>query len=95
MYLNRNFHLLDGNLRVKSLTRFKHKLNITVVLLSCGSFFKYESVFCVNGIFESNKLAVHFKLTLDMTFVVLNKYLNCAADKTIDGDHTASTDCNN
>ena len=52
-------------------------------------------MFCVNGIFKCNKLAVHFKLTLDMTFVVLNKYLNCAADKTIDGDHTASTDCNN
>ena len=29
-----------------------------------------------------------------MIFVVLYKYLNCAADKTIDGGHTASTDYN-
>ena len=29
-----------------------------------------------------------------MRFVVLYKYLNCAADKTIDGGHTASTDYN-
>ena len=29
-----------------------------------------------------------------MIFVVLHKYLNCAADKTIDTAHTASTDCN-
>ena len=36
-----------------------------------------------------------FKLTLDMIFVVLYKYLNCSADKTvtIDAGHTASTDC--
>ena len=27
-------------------------------------------------------------------FVVLNKYLNCTVDKTIDTGHTASTDCN-
>ena len=29
-----------------------------------------------------------------MIYVVLYKYLNCATDKTIDGGHTASTDCN-
>ena len=29
-----------------------------------------------------------------MRFVVLYKYLNCAADKTIDGGDTASTDYN-
>ena len=29
-----------------------------------------------------------------MIFVVLYKYLNCAADNTIDTGHTASTDCN-
>ena len=28
-----------------------------------------------------------------MVFVVLYKYLNCAVDKTIDTEHTASTDC--
>ena len=27
-------------------------------------------------------------------FVILDKYLNCAADKTIDTGHTASTNCN-
>ena len=27
-------------------------------------------------------------------FVTLHKYLNCYADKTIDGGHTASIDCN-
>ena len=51
-------------------------------------------MFCVNEAFKYKKLAVHFKLTLDMIFVVLYKYLNCAADKTIDGGHTASTDYN-
>ena len=51
-------------------------------------------MFCVDGVFKCNKLAVDFKLTLDMIFVVLCKYLNCAADKTIDGAHTASADCN-
>ena len=35
-----------------------------------------------------------FKLTLGITFVVLYKYLNCAADKAIDAGHTTSTDCN-
>ena len=74
-----------GNLRIKSLTRFKHQINITGVLLSCGS---------LNGVFKCNKLAVHFKLTLDMIFAVLCKQLNCIADKTIDARHTASTDCN-
>ena len=29
-----------------------------------------------------------------MIFVVLYKWLNCAADKTIDAGHTANTDCN-
>ena len=29
-----------------------------------------------------------------MIFVVLYKQLNCPADKIIDTDHTASTDCN-
>ena len=29
-----------------------------------------------------------------MIFVDLYKYLKCAVDKTIDGGHTASTDCN-
>ena len=28
-----------------------------------------------------------------MTFVVLYKYLTCAADITIDGGHSASTNC--
>ena len=32
-------------------------------------------------VFKCNKLAVYFKLTLGMTFVVLYKYLNCAADE--------------
>ena len=40
------------------------------------------------------KLVVHLKLTLDTIFVVLYKYLNCAADKAIDAGHTAVTDCN-
>ena len=35
-------------------------------------------MFWVNGLFKCNKLAVHFKLTLDMIFVVLYKYLNRA-----------------
>ena len=50
-------------------------------------------MFFVHGVFKCNKLAVYFKLNLDI-FVVLYKYLNCAADKTIDGGHTASTDSN-
>ena len=29
-----------------------------------------------------------------MIFVVLYKYLNSAADKTVDGSHSARTDCN-
>ena len=78
---------------MKSLTCFKHKINITVVLLSFGSFFNYLSVLCVNVVFKYNILAVYFKLTLDMIFAVLYKYLNCTADKTIDGCYTASTDC--
>ena len=41
-----------------------------------------------------HKLEVHFKLTLEMMFVVLYKYLNCVADKTIEGGHTASNDWN-
>ena len=45
------------------------------------------------GVFKYNKLAVHFKLTLDMIFVFLYKYLNCAADKTIDRGLTTNTDC--
>ena len=42
---------------------------------------------------KCNRLAVHFRLTVDI-FVVLYKYLNCAADKVIDAGHTAITDCN-
>ena len=38
-------------------------------------------------------LAVHFRLTRDI-FVVLYKYLNCAADKGINTRYTAITDCN-
>ena len=30
-----------GNLKIKSLTSFEHQINITAVLLSCGSFFNY------------------------------------------------------
>ena len=44
--------------------------------------------------FKWNKLAVHLKLTLDMIFVVLYKYLNCAADETFDKGHNAITDYN-
>ena len=44
-------------------------------------------------LFKCDKLTVHFKLTLDMIFLVLYEYLNCAADKTIDGGPTASTNC--
>ena len=51
-------------------------------------------MFWVNGVFKCNKLAVPFKLTLDIIFVVLYKYLYCAPDKTINTGHTASTDCN-
>ena len=40
-----------------------------------------------------HKLAVYLKLTLDMISVVLYKYLNCVADKTIEAGHAASTDC--
>ena len=36
-------------------------------------------MFLVNGVLNGNKSAVHFKLILDMIFVVLYKYLNCAA----------------
>ena len=43
---------------------------------------------------KCDRLAVHFGLTLDMIFVVLYKYLNCAADKAIDAGHTAISDCN-
>ena len=71
--------LFIGNLRIKSLTWFKHQINIAIVLLSCGSFLKNWSKFWVNGVFKCNKLAVHFKLVLDRIFVVLYKCLNCAA----------------
>ena len=43
---------------------------------------------------KCNKLAVNFKLTLDMIYVIICKCLNCAVDKTIDTGHTTSTDCN-
>ena len=33
--------LFTGTLRIKSLTYFRHQIDITVVLLFCGSFFKY------------------------------------------------------
>ena len=85
---------ITGNLRIKSLTCFKHQINIIVVLLSCGSSFKFKSVFCVHGVFKCNDLAVHFKLNLDTIFVVLYKYLDCATEKNIDGGQNASTDCN-
>ena len=42
----------------------------------------------LNAIGQSNKL------TLYLMLVVLYKQLNCAANKTIDACHTASTDCN-
>ena len=51
-------------------------------------------MFWVNGVFKCNKLAVLFKLTPAMISVVLYKYLNYAAGKTIDAGHTASADCN-
>ena len=63
-------------------------------LLSCGIFFKYYSKCFVHRAFKCNKIAVHFKSTLDVLFMVLYKYINCAADKTIDGSHTVRTDCN-
>ena len=66
---------------------------MTVVLLSCRSSFKYQSVFRVNGVFKCNNWAVNFKLSLDMIYFALCKYLNYAADKIIDAGHTASTDC--
>ena len=56
------------------------------VLLSYVSFFKYYRVFWAYGVLKCNKLAVHFKLTLDMIFVVLYKYLSCHAEKIIDKD---------
>ena len=83
-----------ASLRIRYVTCFEHQINITVVLLSCGSFFRYKSVFWVNLVFKCNKLTSHFKLTLDMISVVLHKKLNCAADKTIDTGDTASSDCN-
>ena len=54
----------------------------------CGSYFQYCSCFWVNGVFKCNKLAVFLKLTLEMVLVVLYKYLNCAADETIDTYYT-------
>ena len=84
--------LFIENLRIKYLTCFKHQINTIVVLLFCGSFFQYYSVFWVNGVFKCYKLAVHFELTLDMIFVVLYKYLNCAVYKIIEIGHI--TDCN-
>ena len=89
VYLNRNSHLLKI-LRTKSLTRFKHQINVTVVLLSCRSFFQNQSICWKNRIFKCNKFAV----SLCMIFAVLYKYLNCDVDKTIDSGHATSTDCN-
>ena len=83
-----------GNLRIKFLTCFKFQINITVVLLSCESFFKYQLAFCVHGVFKCNKLAFDFELTLDMISVALYRYLNWGAEKTIVEGHTASTECN-
>ena len=83
-----------ANLRIKSLNCLKHEINITVALLFCGSFFQYKSVFWINGVFNCNKLAVHFQLILGMIFLVLHNDLNCAVDKTIDTGHTTTTDCN-
>ena len=40
-----------GNLKAKSWTCFKHQINITVVLLACEMFFKYKSMFWVNGVY--------------------------------------------
>ena len=79
-----------GNLRMKFLICFKFQTNITVALLSCGSFLP----FCVHGVFKCNKLAFDFELTLDMISVALYRYLNWGAEKTIVEGHTASTECN-
>ena len=49
-------------------------------------------MFCVHGVFKCNKLAVQINSGHDIYGSY--KYLNCAADKTIDGGHPASTDCN-
>ena len=72
---------IHWKLNDKILNFFKHKINITVVLLSCG-------------VFKCNKLSVQLKSTLGMMFEVLYKFLNCAADKTNDAGQTAITDCN-
>ena len=48
-------------------------------------------MFKVNGLLKCNRLAVHFKLTLGMIFVVLYKYLNCVTYNAIDAGHTAIT----
>ena len=56
---------------------------------SISQWFRY-----INGVLKCNRLAVHFRLTLDMIFVVLYKFLNCAVDKAIDAGHTAITNCN-
>ena len=78
--------------KILNLFEAPNQRNCCVTLL--WKFFQGLIVFCVNEVFKYNKLAVHFKLTLGMIFVVLCKYSNCAADKTIDKCHTASTDCN-
>ena len=57
----------------------------------CGSYyllFQYLSCFWVNVVFKCNKLAVHFKLNLEMVLVVLCKYLNCAVDESFDTGYT-------
>ena len=85
---------INWKFKEKNLTFFKHQISIIFLLLFCGSFFKYYWLLGVNGVFKCKKLAVHFKLTLDMKFVVLYKYLNCPAYKTIDTRHIASTNYN-
>ena len=51
-------------------------------------------MFWINIVFKCNKLAAHFKSTLDMIFVVSYKELNWVPDKTFNAGHTASTNCN-
>ena len=61
----------------------KQKCSVEVIIY-------YSSINCfwVNVVFKCNKLAVHFKLTLEMVLVVLCKYLNCAADESFDTGYT-------
>ena len=84
-----NLKMLFENLRIRTLSCFKHHINIAVVLLSSGSFFLYKSVLWVNGVliimqhFLANlsiQLEVHFIEIKGMTLMVYN-YINCFVDK--------------